>query len=315
MVRKEVIKHFTDYFLDKKSPLKIYLNRPAIGSSYANPNFGMLLKTIESLIEFYLVHRIPLSPEERVILINFNFIEKLVHDGYETIAAKIVHIICPDNLHASEKIAVVLLRGLSKSNFENVQPYLDVLHEFVLIPDQHQSLRVQWALGKQTLALSTISKTLSAMNAYSLEDRLYEFHSGLALENGSSLLEPLFVNNKRTENFCIICLQELLKLCSDSAPLREYVWGLAAPNYLLAKYVDFFDEFITRYIDESKRIYGYSSTTSFNREELGKNVKRLHQDCLLKARADPEQPPNAPARTGPDQPQPGQQLPLEPVQG
>ena len=46
MVKKEVVKHFIDYFLDKKSPLKIYKDRPQIGSSYANPNFGMLLKTI-----------------------------------------------------------------------------------------------------------------------------------------------------------------------------------------------------------------------------------------------------------------------------
>lgn len=54
MVRKEFLKHFIDYFLDKKSPLKIYINRPTIGSSYASPNFGMLLKTIESLLEFYI---------------------------------------------------------------------------------------------------------------------------------------------------------------------------------------------------------------------------------------------------------------------
>ena len=46
MVEKGFLKHFIDYFLDKKSPLQIYKNRPAIGSSYANPNFTMLLKTI-----------------------------------------------------------------------------------------------------------------------------------------------------------------------------------------------------------------------------------------------------------------------------
>jgi hypothetical protein len=50
MVRKEFVKHFIDYFLDKKSPLKIYINRPQIGSTYANPNFTMLLKTVESLL-------------------------------------------------------------------------------------------------------------------------------------------------------------------------------------------------------------------------------------------------------------------------
>lgn len=63
MIRKEFLKHFIDYFLDKKSPLKIYINRPTIGSQYANPNFTMLLKTIESLLEFDLHNKIDLSNE------------------------------------------------------------------------------------------------------------------------------------------------------------------------------------------------------------------------------------------------------------
>lgn len=50
MVQREVLKHFLDYFLDKKSPLKIYENKPQIGSKYANPNFSMLLKTVTYLI-------------------------------------------------------------------------------------------------------------------------------------------------------------------------------------------------------------------------------------------------------------------------
>lgn len=50
MIRKEILKHFLDYYLDKKSPLKIYENKPQIGSKYANPNFTMLLKTVTSLI-------------------------------------------------------------------------------------------------------------------------------------------------------------------------------------------------------------------------------------------------------------------------
>ena len=141
------------------------------------------------------------------------------------------------------------MKGISKSNFQNIQPYLDVVHEYILIEDEHQMTRIRWVIGKQTLIVSTISKTLSAMNAYSLEDRIYEFNSAINLENGSSLLEPLFVNNRRTENFCIICLQELIKLCHDCEMVRNYVWSLGPPNYLFAKYTDFFEEFITRYID------------------------------------------------------------------
>ena len=64
--------------------------------------------------------------------------------------------------------------------------------------------------------------------------------------------------------------------------VRGYVWSLGPPNYLFGRYVDFFEEFITRYIDEARRIYGYSTSTSFNREELGNSVKQLYQDCLEK---------------------------------
>ena len=42
-----------DYFLDNKSPLKIYATKRkhTIGSSYANPNFSMLLKSVFSLLQ------------------------------------------------------------------------------------------------------------------------------------------------------------------------------------------------------------------------------------------------------------------------
>ena len=207
MVRKEFLKHFIDYFLDRKSPLKIYINKPTIGSTYANPNFTMLLRTIESLLEFYTTHRLPLSGEEKLIIINCSFIEKLIHDNYENIACKIVRLICPGSLNASEKIAVVLTKGISKANYETVQPYLDVIHEFVLIDDPHQQLRVWWVIGRQSLILSTISKALGAMNSYSLEERIYDFPSSLHIETGNSMLEPLYTQNKRTENLCMLILQ------------------------------------------------------------------------------------------------------------
>ena len=122
----------------------------------------------------------------------------MIHDNYENIASKIVKIICPNSLFASEKIAVVLVKGISRSNYENVQTYLDVIHEFLLIEDEHQLTRMKWVLGKQNLVVSTISKVLSAMNSYSLEDRIYDYSSGLAIENGNTLLELVFTQNKRT---------------------------------------------------------------------------------------------------------------------
>jgi hypothetical protein len=50
-----VLKHLVDYFLDKKSPLKIYTTKKVqyIGSSYANPDFQMLLKCVSALLGYY----------------------------------------------------------------------------------------------------------------------------------------------------------------------------------------------------------------------------------------------------------------------
>ena len=149
--------------------------------------------------------------------------------------------VCPRNLHASEKFAIVLLKGIGKTTFESIPPYLDVIHEFILIEDEFQMMRVKWVIGKQRLVVSQISKTLSAMNSYSLEERLYDFNSAINIHSNSSLLEPLYAQNKKTQNYCTLILHELLKLCVESELVREYVWSLESPTYLLGKYVDFFE--------------------------------------------------------------------------
>lgn len=50
--------------------------------------------------------------------------EKLIADKYEFIASQLVKQVCPHNLPASERIAFVLLKGFTKSNYESIQPYL-----------------------------------------------------------------------------------------------------------------------------------------------------------------------------------------------
>jgi hypothetical protein len=91
----------------------------------------------------------------------------------------------------------VILKGVCKSNYETIQPYLEVLHEFVLIEDGFQDLRIKWVIGKQTLALSTYSKKLIALNSYSCEERIHNFDSSFYIEGGTSLLEMLFVYYKK----------------------------------------------------------------------------------------------------------------------
>jgi hypothetical protein len=83
MIRKEILKHFLDYYLDKKSPLKIYDNKPQIGSKYANPNFTMLLKTVNLLLATILnSFFFKLSEDDLKILVNFDCMDKLICDNH-----------------------------------------------------------------------------------------------------------------------------------------------------------------------------------------------------------------------------------------
>ena len=107
----------------------------------------------------------------------------------------------------------MILKGVSKSNYESIQPYLEVLHDFVMIDDEYQDLRIKWVVGKQTLAVSSLSKKIIAMNSYSYDERIYNFDSSLQLESGASLLDPIFVYYKRIENYSFLCLRAVLKLC------------------------------------------------------------------------------------------------------
>ena len=108
-----------------------------------------------------------MNKDEQVLLMSCEFLEKLISSEHEFIAADIVKVFCSKNLRASEKVAFVLLRGITKSNYDTLQPYLSVLHEFVLIDDDYQDMRIKWVIGKQTLAVSAFSKKIQALASYS----------------------------------------------------------------------------------------------------------------------------------------------------
>ena len=74
MMKREVIKHFMDYFLHEKSPLQISVKKRqhSIGSEYAKPNFSMLLKCISSLLKnrMELFKNISLSSDEETLIMS-----------------------------------------------------------------------------------------------------------------------------------------------------------------------------------------------------------------------------------------------------
>lgn len=81
-----------------------------------------------------------------------------------------------------------MLKGFSKSTYENIQKYIEVMKEYIVIEDDYQQMRMEWVLGKQTLNVSTITKSINALSSKNFEERLYFFDSSLYVEQGASFL-------------------------------------------------------------------------------------------------------------------------------
>lgn len=86
-------------------------------------------------------------------------------ENTEGLASSLIVELCKHNLHASEKVAIVLIKSLYKTTFIYVQPYLNIIEEYCLIDDAYQDLRISWVLGKQTLCVTTYHKTIAALSS------------------------------------------------------------------------------------------------------------------------------------------------------
>ena len=80
-MRKQMISHLLDFFLDKKSPLGIYSNKKhELGNKSSNtyPNFSSLLDTVSNLVEIAMKSTpIRLTSDDSKILMNFDFLDKM----------------------------------------------------------------------------------------------------------------------------------------------------------------------------------------------------------------------------------------------
>jgi hypothetical protein len=97
-------------------------------------------------------------------------LDKIISDKNNNFAKKIIPSSCKNNLHCSEKVAIVLLKGFHESSYETVQPYLDVAETFVTIKDNFQKHRLMWVLGDATIVVSTtLDMKITALNSNSLK--------------------------------------------------------------------------------------------------------------------------------------------------
>lgn len=210
------------------------------------------------------------------------FYERCLKENYDATAlSMIITIFGYENRDFCGQIAVILLRGLNRVNYEDSKPYLEVIYYFLSIPDSLLRLRVEWLLG---FPQPSLNKFDTFALTYALDEVNVDYKSSLNVDCGTSYLNVLLQNRRKWENLCMVCLNKFLMLMYRCPEIFDYVMYLPPPSALYAKYTDWFKPFITTFLAESK--YGYGSVYStFNKEELGNNSLNLYNGLEEKINA------------------------------
>lgn len=102
-------------------------------------------------------------------MMSFEFYYKMITENNGKYTCSLISSLCKGSLPLSEKVAVVLLRGIYNSSYNNAQPFLDAVSAFVQINDEYRDYRLKWVYGMPTIILSPVDKSIAAFNKYSVE--------------------------------------------------------------------------------------------------------------------------------------------------
>ena len=174
----------------------------------------------------------------------------------------------------SYSLALMILRGLNKANFDEAKPYLEAMTYFLNINDSLQRRRIEWMLGFPQPVSQPIRNAPDSFGMYgntAIDEVVYNYETTVNLSEGTSVLNLIIQNRRRLENLCLVCLRQVLILCELNPVVFEYFASLPPPSYNYAKFSDWMRPFIENYIADAKRYYygGYP------KEEAGNEALKL----------------------------------------
>ena len=104
--------------------------------------------------------RYPLSDEAFKFFTHQEFIDKVLKEGYECeeFGKALAHF-CYKNEKFSKQVAKLLLKGISRNDYEKVKNYLDVVTQVALVRDHLQRTRLEWIFGVGCLNSQTATIT------------------------------------------------------------------------------------------------------------------------------------------------------------
>jgi len=293
LYKKEFVAILIDFYLGNKSPVpELSEKKHSIGNRYVDPEFNPLIQTLARLIERARVQTrsgtppltsaarrgLPtydLSQNDMKCLLASDFYDKTLKEKYDFQSfGLIVQHLCFENEEFSCSVAEMVLRGINRVNFDESRPYLECMSYFVSIADFLQPKRFEWIFGYPQPVVSTNRSGQDSFGVYGnngLDDLIINYETPLSLDSGTSFLNFVLQNRKKSENLCINCVRQMLILLDSNYPIFQYITSLPPPTATFAKFTDWIPYFIEYFLGEAKK-YTYSSAA---KEELGLETQKI----------------------------------------
>ena len=298
LYQKQFIAVLIDFYLGSKSPLIGFSDKKhAIGGRYTEPELNSLIQTIGRMVQrananlksgnvppvplpYQGYKTYSLSDNDWTCIQCVDFYEKAMKDKYDYQGlGVIIQHFCFENETLSYSLARAILFGINRSNYDDIQPYLEAMSYFLTINDFLQTSRLEWVLGFPQPILTTGvfgSDSFGLYGSYSLDSQVISYDTPINLSNYSSVINFMLSNRKRIENLSMACLHQILILAQYDG-IFNYLLSLPAPSYNYAKFTDWISPFIDYFLEECRKYY-----SSEAKEQLGLHAKKLYEGLEIK---------------------------------
>jgi len=193
-----------------------------------------------------------------------------------------------ENYGTSRKLAKIFLKAFGAS--QQMSLYLKALKRYLLIKDSLQMKRLEWVFG--VAAIKTDNKfretkyTYGVENIMRINDQAYTYTSTLCSSFNNSgangvicLLERLLSQRGRADDFVLKAIKDLISLCIKDEVIAKFIYNMPPPSYQMARYTDWFWDYIETQRQEHEKYDQYSTLSSQSYLQTRINMTKK---CLAK---------------------------------
>lgn len=157
-----------------------------------------------------------------------------------------------ENPTLTKDLSFIILKGVNRVAFDDVDPYLHLMNSLLSIQDSLQEQRFEQILGYPQLIFNKYEN----YGLYEgLEQQYFSYESTLPWSDENiSLLNYIYQNKKKWEVLCSVCLGKMLQMLDENDKVLKYVAGMPGPSYIYDSYFNWIKPFVLDFIEEAKKM-------------------------------------------------------------